>query len=93
MRSKDYLEARESDPSFLLIEELGDDEVAGVLHSSERTVQVSEVMMLQGGATSSILSLSHHEGLEVVEAVGEVLQDMSGLEGDCLPRLSSSLAP
>ena len=77
MRSKDYLEARDSDLSFLLIDELGDDEVAGVLHSSERTVQVSEVMMLQSCSTS----ISHHEGLEVVRAVGEVLQDMSGLQG------------
>ena len=79
-----YLEARDSDLSFLLIEELGDDEVAGVLHGGERTVQVGEVMMLQGGSTSSLWSLSHHEGLEIVRAVGEVLQDMSRLQGHSL---------
>ena len=78
---KVYLEARDSDLSFLLVDELGDDEVAGVLHSSERTVQVSEVMMLQSSATSSSRSLSHHEGLEVVRAVCEVLQDLSELQG------------
>ena len=55
--------------------------MAGVLHSSERTVQVSEVMMPQSSAPSASRSLSHHEGLEVVRAVGEVLQDMSGLQG------------
>ena len=75
-----YLEARDSDLSFLLIEELCYDEVAGVLHGSERTVQVSEVMMLQSCSTS----LPHHEGLEVVRAVGEVLQDVSGLQNHSL---------
>ena len=79
-----YLEPCESDLSFLLIEELCNDKVAGVLHSSERTVQVGEVMMLQGGSTSSRWSLSHYEGLEVVLAVGEVLQDMSRLQVNSL---------
>ena len=63
-----YLEARESDLSFFFIEKLGDEEVAGVLHGGERTVQVGEVVMLQGSSTSSLWSLPHHEGLEVVRA-------------------------
>ena len=55
--------------------------MAGVLHGSEGTVQVSEVVVLQGGPASSLPSLPHHEGLEVVRAVGEVLQDLSELQG------------
>ena len=47
-----YLEARESDLSFIFIEELGDEEEAGVLHGGERTVQVGEVVMLQGSSAS-----------------------------------------
>ena len=51
-----YLEARDGDLSFLLIEELRYDEVAGVLHGSEGTVQVSKVVMLQGGPFSSLIT-------------------------------------
>ena len=81
-----HLEARHGDLSFFFIEELGDEEEAGVLHGGEGTVQVGEVVMLQGSSASSHWSLPHHEGLEVVRAVGEVLQDMSRLQAHSLLR-------